>query len=60
MAQTAGAADFQVADEYTSPKTIERWTYIFGHSRMDTVKLITAQREYGLSQLSTECNSSSL
>ncbi|KAF2443927.1 hypothetical protein P171DRAFT_473152 [Karstenula rhodostoma CBS 690.94] len=45
MAQAAGAADAQIADEYPYPETIERWARLFGYSRLEAVKLITSQRE---------------
>ncbi|KAL1601692.1 hypothetical protein SLS60_006607 [Paraconiothyrium brasiliense] len=45
MAQAAGAADAQIADEYPSPETIERWKRLFGYSSVEAAKLITAQRQ---------------
>ncbi|KAJ4348123.1 uncharacterized protein N0V89_009495 [Didymosphaeria variabile] len=45
MAQAAGAADAQIADEYPSPETIERWKRLFGYSSVEAANLITAQRQ---------------
>lgn len=44
MAQALTAADAQIADEYPSPETIERWRHLFGYSHMEAVHLISQQR----------------
>ncbi|KAJ4291017.1 hypothetical protein N0V90_010213 [Kalmusia sp. IMI 367209] len=45
MAQATAAADVQIADEYPSRETIERWERLFGYSSIEAAKLISAQRE---------------
>lgn len=47
MAQAASAHDAQLANEYPSTETIERWQRLFGYSRMEAVQLISRQRNDG-------------
>jgi hypothetical protein len=49
MAMAASAADAQIAYEYPSPDTIERWKRLFGYSHMEAVRLIGDQRGDGKS-----------
>jgi hypothetical protein len=51
MTMAASAADAQIADEYPSPDTIERWKRLFGYSHMEAVRLIGDQRGDGKSLL---------
>jgi hypothetical protein len=47
MANAASAADVEIASEYPTPKTIERWKTLFGYSHLEAVKLIGDQRGDG-------------
>jgi hypothetical protein len=47
MAMAASADDAQIADEYPSVDTIERWKRLFGYSHMEAVRLIGDQRGDG-------------
>jgi hypothetical protein len=47
MAQAATAADVQLASQFPTPDTIERWKKLFGYSQMEAVKLIGDQRGDG-------------
>lgn len=47
LAQAAGAADAQLASEYPSSETIDRWRKLFGYSNMEAVNLIGQQRGDG-------------
>ncbi|KAJ4365856.1 hypothetical protein N0V83_008478 [Neocucurbitaria cava] len=44
MATAASADDAQLASQYPTPETVERWTHLFGYSYMEAVKLISDQR----------------
>jgi hypothetical protein len=48
MAIAASADDAQIADEYPSSDTIERWQRLFGYSHMECVRLIGDQRGDGM------------
>jgi hypothetical protein len=43
MANAASAADVQLASQYPSTETIERWKKLFGYSHREAVKLISDQ-----------------
>jgi hypothetical protein len=49
MAMAASADDAQIADQYPSIDTIERWKRLFGYSHMEAVRLIGDQRGDGTS-----------
>jgi hypothetical protein len=44
MAMAASADDAQIAGQYPTKDTIERWQRLFGYSHMETVRLIADQR----------------
>ncbi|CAO2656393.1 Nn.00g051960.m01.CDS01 [Neocucurbitaria sp. VM-36] len=44
MAIAASAEDAQLASQYPTPETIERWKRLFGYSHMEAVHLISGQR----------------
>ncbi|KAF1950255.1 hypothetical protein CC80DRAFT_482983 [Byssothecium circinans] len=44
MAQAVYAGDAQLAGEYPSTETIERWKKLFGYTHGEAVRLITQQR----------------
>ncbi|KAF2033231.1 hypothetical protein EK21DRAFT_86353 [Setomelanomma holmii] len=44
LATAASANDAQIANQYPSPDTIERWKKLFGYSHMEAVRLIGDQR----------------
>lgn len=52
LAQTAGAADVQLASEHPSNETISRWQASFRYSSNDAVQLIGAQQNDGEAPLS--------
>ncbi|KAF1977101.1 hypothetical protein BU23DRAFT_565249 [Bimuria novae-zelandiae CBS 107.79] len=41
----ASIADSQIANQYPSPETVERWQRLFGYSSVEAARLITAQRQ---------------
>jgi hypothetical protein len=47
MAMAASADDAQIANQYPSPDTIERWKRLFGYTHMEAVRLIGDQRGDG-------------
>jgi hypothetical protein len=47
MAMAASADDAQIANQYPSTDTIERWQRLFGYSHMEAVRLIGDQRGDG-------------
>lgn len=47
LAQAAEAADAQLASEYPSQDTIQRWQQLFGYTSQEAVQLIGAQRGDG-------------
>lgn len=47
MARAADAADAQMASEFPSAETIERWKKLFGYHKMEAVALIGEQRGDG-------------
>jgi hypothetical protein len=47
MVNAASAAGAQIASEYPSPETIERWKRLFGYSHMEAVRLVGDQRGDG-------------
>ena len=49
MAMAASANDSQMANQYPTPETIERWTRLFGYHHMEAVSLIGDQRADGKS-----------
>jgi hypothetical protein len=51
MAMAASAGDAQIADQYPSSDTIERWMRLFGYSHEEAVRLIGDQRGDGMSHL---------
>lgn len=55
MAQAAGAADAQLASEYPSDETVERWKKLFGYNHTEAVQLIGDQRGDGKLSLPAPC-----
>jgi len=47
LARAAETADAQLASEYPTEDTIERWQKLFGYSSQEAVQLIGAQRNDG-------------
>lgn len=47
MAQAVSAADAQIALDYPTDETIERWRHLFGYSRREARRLIGDQRGDG-------------
>jgi hypothetical protein len=50
MAIAASADDAQIANQYPSTDTIERWQRLFGYSPLEAVRLISDQRGDGKSE----------
>lgn len=51
MAMAASADEAQIANQYPSPDTIERWKRLFGYSHIEAVLLIGDQRGDGISKM---------
>jgi hypothetical protein len=55
MAMAVSADDAQIANQYPSTDTIERWQRLFGYSQMEAVRLIGDQRGDGRLKLLESC-----